>query len=224
MDYPKYLTFAPGELEQQLRKLGKLPDDAPVNAPTNPQGRSKLLKALTVTVSYPDGTTGPCAYERLGPAYHRFEYRYHDGAMLHRQYVLKEMANTTEAIDSLAKENAAKAFQEAIRTEQKDRFKRVSEPTDGSRKKDPTKYQMKANMAKAQAGKYAVCVRVGRKLCPTSLLYDTIEEANERWKSLNRADFVVACCCRLDRCWDIPKYNPLPKETKDEKEEVKDDA
>lgn len=114
--------------------------------------------------------------------------------------------------DVVSQVGATLAFQEAILWEKRDRFCRASESTDGARKKDPSRYQMSAKAAKAQAGKYAVCQRLGsgEKLLPASSLYETIEEANDAWRRLGESKYVVACCNRLDRCWDTPKYNPMP--------------
>jgi hypothetical protein len=209
--FPRYPTFKAGELEAQMRTIGKLPDDAPVVIQTTDRS-SKLLKVHTCSVCFPDGTSGLAAYERLGPAYHRFGYRYHDNAVLPHLYHLKPLENTPAAIEAKARELAATSFQEAIRKERQDRFCRVSEPTDGSRKKDPGKYQMTAKAAKEQGGKYAVCQKIGSRLLPASSLFDTIEEANDAWKRLGEDKYVVGCCNRLDRCWETPKYNPMPVE------------
>lgn len=104
---------------------------------------------------------------------------------------------------------AAACYKEAIYQERKDYFQRATEPADGSRKRCPEKYRMKPAEAKAQAGKYAVCERLGESLYPVSPLFDTIERANAVWREKGDLILMVACCNRLDRRWELPRYNPL---------------
>jgi hypothetical protein len=176
-----------------------------------PRG-SSLLKSHECIVTFPDGTSGTCHYERLGPAYHRFDYRYGDGASLPRQWWTKPLLNTTASLEEAAQARGEAAFLEGIENERRDRFARVSEPTDGSRKKRPELYRMDAKTAKAQGGKYALCQPLGDHLIAASRLFDKIGEANEAWGQAGNHALVVACCNRLDRCWEVPKYNPLHRE------------
>jgi hypothetical protein len=178
---------------------------------TAPRGNS-LVKQHECAVTFPDGSRGTCCYERLGPAYHRFDYRYGDGAPLPRQWWTKPLSNTIASIEAAAQARADAAFTAAIESERRDRFARVSEPTDGSRKKRPELYRMDAKTAKAQGGKYALCQPLGNHLLATSRLFDKIGEANDAWKQAGNPALVVACCNRLDRRWEVPKYNPLHQE------------
>jgi len=219
MKNPRFLTFASGELESLMRRIGKRPEgvadtldaEPPTPATATTASRGKLLKE-PVTVAYPDGTEGSCLYERCGPECHRFVYRYGDGARFHRHYLLQRLENSPDAIELVARESAKVAFTHAVWAECNDRFRRATEPSDGSRVKDESKYQMGAKTAKEQAGKYAVCQRLGAgpRLIPASCLFDTIEEANDAWTGIGNPSYEVACCNRLDRCWEVPKYNPMP--------------
>jgi hypothetical protein len=68
---------------------------------------------------------------------------------------------------------------------------------------------MKAEMAKRLAGLYAVGRFRGKTFFVASLLYSDIERANTFWRELGDPHLVVACCNRLDRCWEIPTFNTL---------------
>jgi hypothetical protein len=112
-------------------------------------------------------------------------------------------------IEAKGRELATSCYQEAIRRERQDYFQRASEPSDGSRKKRPEKYRMKAAKAKEWAGLYAVCAHSGDYLLVVGTLYQSIEKANADWRERGDTRLVVGCCNRLDRCWDIPRFNPL---------------
>ncbi len=71
------------------------------------------------------------------------------------------------------------------------------------------KYRLKAGEAKKVGGKYALCVRVGRHLVPISDPLDTFALAAAHWGSRKEASAVIGCCSRLDRRWELLKYNPL---------------
>ncbi len=60
--------------------------DRPVRSP------GKLVKTLEGTCTFPDGTDGTWAYERLGPACHRYDYRYGDGAAIHTEETQRGLA------------------------------------------------------------------------------------------------------------------------------------
>lgn len=68
---------------------------------------------------------------------------------------------------------------------------------------------MKAQRAKEIAGLYALCRMWNGVLTPVGTLYEDIEKANQTWRETGDTRLVVACCNRLDRCWDVPKYNTL---------------
>jgi hypothetical protein len=119
-------------------------------------------------VSFPDGTDGTCRYERLGPACHRFEYRYGDGAAMPWQHLTRPLENNGYAIEQQAQALAAACFTQATEAERRDYFARASEPTSGSRKADPSRYQFSAKRARAVGGRYALCCRVGERLIPVS--------------------------------------------------------
>jgi hypothetical protein len=174
--------------------------------------RARLVKTHEFSVAYPDGTTGSCSYERLGPAYHRFDFRYFDGKRLPRQYWTLPLMNCQETIEEAGRARAEDAFKEAIEVERKDYFARATEPTDGSRKANPKKFRLSAKQAKEMGGKYALCIFVGSTLLPVTRRFDTLQEANARWIEKGNPALFVACCNRLDRCWGIPRYSPLYKE------------
>jgi hypothetical protein len=209
---PRYTTFAPGELEKRLRELAPKGSffyvtQSDVQA-VHSRGRV-ILKEHRFPVTLPDGTEAQCRYERLGSQYHRFEYIYQDGSALPRQNVFTRLANDSRSIEEKGRELASACFREAIEWERKDYFARASEPSDGSRKKRPEKYRMKAKTAKELGGCYAVCLRTPTSLFPVSSAFSTLEKANAAWKERALPNTVVACCNRLDRCWELPKFNPL---------------
>lgn len=202
----RYTSFKPGELEKRLREL------APQSAGTTPlsNGRGGVMcKSHTFAVTYPDGKSGTCCYERKGPRWHEFRYTYADGANLPRQLLMERIGNDPVSIESKGGELAQACYLEAIRLERDGYFRRASEPLDGSRKRRPERYQMKAQRAKESAGYYALCRRQNGVWLPVGTLYNEIERANTAWREANDKRLVVACCNRLDRCWDLPRYNPL---------------
>ncbi len=240
--YPRYLSFSPGELETQLRGLNQTQSPtANLKSPTTAlttgggQGRSKLLKSHSCPVRFPDGREGCCHYTRGGPTWHLFRFDYveaeevgTDGTgdtatstllaiPLPVQYETKRLENDVASIELACREKAASAFRAAIERERREHFRRAAETA--SRKKQPHRFQMKANRAKELAGKYAVCQFIGspagKRLLPVGPAHDRLEDANREWQALQesrtstRPFLVVACCNRLDRCWEIPRFNPL---------------
>lgn len=171
--------------------------------------RIRLIRDHRCSVAFPDGTEGTCLYERLGPAYHRFDYRYADGSHLPRQYWTHPLLNDYETIEEATRARAEDAFMEGIEVERKDYFARASEPTSGARKTDPTKFQMSAKRAKELGGKYALCTHVGRRLVPVSVIVDTFAHAKRIWMDCQQPEFLICACNRLDRCWELLKLNPL---------------
>lgn len=208
----RYTTFAPGELEARLRELSPNGDFFCVTeseAQTVARTGSRLLKEHRFTVTLPDETKSPCRYERLGSQYHRFEYVYQDGSTLPRQNLFERLANDRSIIEAKGQELAEQCFRDAVEYERRDYFARASEPSDGSRKKQPEKYRLNAKTAKELGGYYAVCLRAPGHLFPIGRAYPLLQQANAAWCEMNKPDTVVACCNRLDRCWEVPKYNPL---------------
>ncbi len=211
--YLRYTTFRPGELEARLRELSPhaLPLSLPVSgvpSVTHSCGAA-VTKAHEFTVTFPDLTSGTCRYERLAPKWHRFHFTYGDGTRL--PYVLwdKGLAGDLTSLEEKGQELAVRCFAEAVERERKEYFCRASEPSDGSRERRPEVSRMKADAAKAIAGKYALCTRIGDNLMTQSALYPTLERANDAWRELGNPRLLVACGNRLDRCWELPKFNPL---------------
>ncbi len=217
--FPRYTTFKPGELEKRLHEMapGQVPCpelSAELAAAAFPARPGRLLKEHCCTVTYPDGREGACRYERLGPACHRFGFtNSEDGAFVSREYWTRPLQNTRPAIEEKAKEMAAVAFTSAMERERKEYFCRASEGA--GRVKHPERYQMTAERAKQMAGKYALCQPVGSALVPVSAAFASLEAANAAWKARGDTRLVVACCCRLDRCWERPRYNPLYRQYPD---------
>ena len=178
--------------------------------PTQVSRRGKLLRQHRFTVHYPDGTEGTCAYERFGPAYHLFCYQYGDGSPLPRQYHTRPLGNTPGEIEAKGRELAVTAFCEAVERERRDRFARVTPPTDGSRKPDPALFRLSPADAKRHGGRYSLCLPMpSGRLVRSSATFLTLAEANRAWEEVGDRRLVVACCNRLDRCWQAPRYNPL---------------
>jgi hypothetical protein len=215
--FPRFLTFQPGEREGYIREKLGLPPDAPLPIETTPLNGgsgssrpSRLLKSHSCVVNYPDGTVGTCRYTRGGPAWHIFQFEHRDclgASSLPVQYSLDRLENTPAAIEAKAKDLAAPVFIKAVLREQREYFCRASECA--SRKARPECFQMSAKRAKDTAGKYALCIQLGRRLVPVTLACNTLEEANAAWEQRNDQRFLVACCNRLDRCWELPRYSPL---------------
>jgi hypothetical protein len=160
-------------------------------------------------VTFPDGKSGTCRYERGGPRWHAFHFTYEDGASLPRQTVTERLANDSATLERKGQELAASCYREAIRVEQERYFRRATAPSDGSRKKHPERYRMTAARAREIAGKYALCARSRNVLLAVGALYDDIEQANAAWRQKGDTRLVVACCSRLDRCFALPRYNTL---------------
>ena len=78
--------------------------------------------------------------------------------------------------------------------------------TDGSRKANPAKFRMTAGKAKELGGRYALARQIGRRLLRVSDTFATLGEVNAAWLEKGNPALFVACCNRLDRCWEIPRY------------------
>ena len=204
---PRYTSFKPGELEQRLRELA--PHASFSTQAQNGRDTVTLRKSHTFAVTFPDGKSGSCRYERKGPSWHEFRYTYTDGANMPRQVVMERIGNDACSIERKGEDLTSLCYGEAMRVERDDYFRRASEPSDGSRKKRPERYGMKAQRAKEIGGLYALCRMLNGVLTPLETLYEEIERANLAWREKSDTRLIVACCNRLDRCWDIPKYNTL---------------
>lgn len=216
--YPRYTTYGVGELEQTLRSLDRgsgLNDALPSPAEIAHDARSPkgILTRHTCRVSYPDGATGDCHYLRGGPAWHmfRYEHRGDDGKihMLPAVHVAERLANTVHAIEEIARHRAEESFWSAVLRERKEYFQRASTSEGTGRKARPERFQMKAARAKTLSGKYALCRKVGRSRIPVSDYFDDLKEAVTAWEEQEDKTLVIACCNRLDRCWEEPHFNPL---------------
>ena len=216
--FPRYTTYGVGELEERLRDMdrGSRPNET-LPSPSGPLTQERSPKGLltrhSCRVSYPDGATGNCVYVRCGPTWHLFRYG-HLGAdgktsALPERTDNARIANTVQAIEELAQNKAADAFWSAVLRERKEYFQRAS-PSEGlGRKAKPERFQIKAARAKELSGKYALCRKVGRSLLPLSDYFDDLKEAVTAWEEQRDKTLVIACCNRLDRCWDEPTFNPL---------------
>lgn len=203
----RYTTYGPGELEQRLRELN--PQAVILTPSPNGRDNSSLRKSHRFDVAFPDGKSGACRYERGGPRWHLFHYTDADGAHMPRQTVSERLGNDVGSIEQKGVELASACYREAIRVERDHYFRRATEPSDGSRKKRPERYRMKAAKAKELAGKYALCTRSLSALLVVGPHYDDIEAANAAWREKADTRLLVACCNRLDRCWEVPRYNTL---------------
>lgn len=110
--FPTHLTLSPEERAQ----LG-LPEPGATTS-----SRSRLLKRHEFRIIYPDGMEGTCQYERFGPTYHSFHFRYGTGNLgqstpLPRQFLDQTLGNTPQAIEAAGRETAQAAFASAIRRE-----------------------------------------------------------------------------------------------------------
>ncbi|MEI6432869.1 MAG: hypothetical protein WCP07_11850, partial [bacterium] len=146
--YPRYTTYGVGELEERLRGLDRgarlndaLPsptDSSPTGIPTQERSATGLLTRHTCRVSYPDGSTGDCHYVRGGPAWHIFRYGHRgmDGksGTLPAVHVPERLANTTHAIEEIARLRAEESFWSAVQRERKEYFQRAS-PSEGQGRK-----------------------------------------------------------------------------------------
>ena len=208
----RYTTFAPGELEARLRELApKGTPITPVSLLTghgNGSNGAASVKAHCTIVRYPDGREGECRYERGGAQWHMFHCGY-DNQPLPRQIWMQALRNDVASIESKAQEMAEAAYREAIVRERQDYFARASEPSDGSRKRNPALYRLSAGRAKEWAGKYALCQTIGQTLSSSGPVFETLDGANAAWQKQSDTALVVGCCNRLDRCWQLPRFNPL---------------
>lgn len=218
MRYPRYVTYTDDELRATIRQI----DPTGISGVTVDQLRmagsavgGRLIKSHSCCVTFPDGATGSCRYTRCGPNWHQFHYQ-HEGregtapivpASLPVHHFTSRMENTVDAIAAKAKELAEEVYRSAIRAEWKDYFRRSLPPN--HRTVDSAACHMTAKRAKEIGGKYALCLRLGEKLVPSSEPFETIEEANAQWKERRDPRFFVACACRWARRWEVPKYNPL---------------
>ena len=224
--YPRYLTYRPEQLEARLRELDPtgqfpVPSLTAVSGAANSvgsgalPGRSRLVKSHSCPVSFPDGQEGTCAYTRGGPAWHQFRFTHNgpDGAStsLPALHMTERVGNDRASIEEAAKRLASVAYTAAIGRERTDYFQRASEG--GGRKRRPERCQMKTERARQLAGKYALCrplgTTAGGKLLPVSTTFESLDAVNEAWREKGDRNLVVACCNRLDRCWELPRYNPL---------------
>jgi len=224
--YPRYLTYRQDELEARLRELDPTGHTTVTSftaaaatassgsASAGITGRSRLIKSHSCPVCFPDGKTGTCAYTRGGPAWHIFRFTHGMGngmngvgTTLPAQHLSERLGNDRASIEAAAKRLAGAAYRDAVQRERKEYFQRASEG--GGRKRRPECCQMKADRARALAGRYAVCQRVGNRLLPIGGTHERLEDANAEWRERQDRNLVVACCNRLDRCWEVPRYNPL---------------
>ena len=216
--YPRYLTFRQDELEARLRELdptGHFPvtslTAAPASGSAGLPGRGRLLKSHSCPVAFPDGQEGTCAYTRGGPAWHLFRFTHgtgNDATLLPVLHMTERVGNDPGSIEEAAKQLASAAYTAAIRRERTDYFQRASEG--GGRKRRPERCQMKTERARQLAGKYALCRSMGgERLVPVSATFESLDAVNEAWREKGDRNLVVACCNRLDRCWELPRYNPL---------------
>jgi hypothetical protein len=207
--FPRYTSFKPGELETALREIAPDAIFVPTGQASGPSPHSRLIKEYTFAVTYPDGVEGSCRYERGGPTWHLYHFLYRNGAPLPRQTVTSRLGNDIASIEAKGRERVAACYQEAIRRERETYFQRASEPSDGSRKKRPDRYCMKADKAKELSGLYAVCRVTRERLWVEGTMYRDLEKANAEWRERGDIRLVVACCNRLDRCWEVMRFNPL---------------
>ena len=214
--FPRYTTYGVGELEETLRGLDRsngfsqsLP--SPTGIPTGTRSPKGLLNRHSCVVTFPDKTSGTCLYTRVGPAWHTFQYeRTGSDGQIHRLpavYENKRIANTVAAIEEIARRLASDAFWSGVLRERKEYFQRASDGM--GRKAKPERFQMKAARAKELSGKYALCRKVGKSRIPVNDYYTDLKEAVSAWEERQDKTLVIACCNRLDRCWEEPQFNPL---------------
>lgn len=180
-DFPRYTTYRPGELEAKIRQIAPDADAATLaqamlpgipgvtkvpGEPSAPSKRGRLLKEHACPVPYPDGKEGQCSYERKGPAFHRFEFRFEGAALSERLWWTWPLENTREAIEAKAREMAPEAYGAVITRERKEYFMRASESA--ARLARPELFRMSAARAKEFSGKYALCRQVSRTLLAVS--------------------------------------------------------
>jgi hypothetical protein len=187
------------------------PEERPVLA--SRRGAADLIKSLSGCVRYPDGEQGGFDYCRLGPACHRFDYRWKDGTTMPRQFVTRPLPEATAAgIAKTAQDLAFKAFWEAVGRERRERFARVSLAPGESTALLKFRWRLCACEARTNGGRYAICLRIGSHWVRLSTVYDTIEEAADRWRDRVNDGAVICCLHRRNRRWERPKFDPLRAE------------
>lgn len=221
---PLDVTFQPGEreaLEGTFRARSPSVSASPSTStsplaaaslppPAARTGSRRILKEHTCPVTYPDGDSGFCHYERKAPALHRLRFTDSDGKALASLWHTQALAPGVIGIEDTAAKLTTTAFADAIERERKEYFARASEGPE--RVKHPDRFQMTAARAKEIGGHYALCIPIGDKgerLLPLTSTFDTLEAANAAWRERGDVLLVVACGNRLDRCWERPRYNPL---------------
>jgi len=208
--FPRYTSFKFGEIERLLAGMTK---EGTFPSPPHRRGHSTLVREFSCTVTFPDGREGECHYDRRAPAWHLFRYQYCEGIWMPYVDWSFRLDGGESVIQTKAQELAEQSYRLAIAKERKEYFQRASEPSDGSRKRTPEKYRLSAATAKADAGYYAVCKQsAGGVHILSPVLYKDIENANTEWRERGDTTLRVLCCNRLDRCFELPRYNPLYKE------------
>jgi len=225
--FARYTTFGPGELEAHLRERLNLSPDEPV-----PQPVSRMVRTHRFAVTYPDAQHGTCEYERLGPAWHRFRFTYgtQPADIAHAatndrlpvQNSLERLTGGIMEVEIRGQELAARSYEAAIEQERRDRFARASapfwawspSPKGGVQLRNNAPPQLSVRRAKTLGGRYALCLTLsGGALLPAqNVTYATLAEANAAWRDKKDHHQVVACCCRWNRRWELPRFNPLYKE------------
>ena len=216
---PIYSTFAPGELEKELKTLA-LKTGAVTDAPEGWRAKRTHrlhLKHHECAVTYPDGTSGTCYYTRHSPRVHTFRYEWGEPKprsgyreRLPHATILEELPKDAASIEAMAIEKAAVAFGYAVEQEQKNA--RRSQPPwtgYGARKADPKLATLSRERAMAVAGKYALCARLqpSGKLLAVSTTLETLDEANAAFRERGNPALVVALACRWARRWMAVRFN-----------------
>lgn len=232
-------TFKPGDYEALQRELFPHREPVPLAKAVNALAPARgLFHSHACTVQFVDGKVGNCTYERKGPTWHVFHYFYPgqwtrsgQPAELAMQVWQKRMDNDRMEVECLAQTLSADAFAHAVASEQQHYFARASPDLNGNppRQADKSRFTTDAKTAKEWAGKYALCwtglpalrfignasATLGRDL------FNSVEAANNLWRTGEFPDafgtianahdhrLVVACFNRLDRCWELPFFNPL---------------
>jgi hypothetical protein len=129
------------------------------------------------------------------------------GTALPVQHLAERIGNDRASIEAAAKAPRRGGLYGAIRASARSTSSAPARAA--GRKRRPERCQMKADRAKQLAGRYAVCRRVGDRLLPVAGTHERLEDANAQWRQRRDYNLVVACCNRLDRCWEVPRFNPL---------------
>ena len=213
---PRYTTFASGELETRLKEMA--PNASFISVPrcegAGRMGSGTLFKEHNFTVTLPDGTQSPCRYDRLGSQYHRFSYAYQDGTALPRQNLFERLANDVKTIEDKGQELASACFRDAIEYGNAGSIlpallnPLMAAASGVLRSLSHERRKRRRRLG----GYYALCHRTQNGLLPFGVAYATLEKANAALNENAQPNAVVACCNRLDRCWEIPRLNPQRKE------------